>query len=229
MMDGLIAITQVAPLGRQEVRDHNRLAVAFGLRCWPVGCLSPHDLAVVVLVESGFIVGDEDKSKWEAIGHWESVRAWEFTSIVVPLMEAQVVSLPPFNKCTSIGHDILPLMAIDVHPVLSGLVSPVKFLQPVGCCTLRNRWLANAFLREYFLHLRACNKIDNILCLHKPLLGLFDHPQLDLARYVLIFQGCPPRLAQAMERECFGLQELQSSLADASCMSIPMSLSLRDN
>ena len=145
-MYGLIAITQAAPLGRQEVWDHNRLAITFGLRCWLVGCLSPYDLAMVILVESGFIVGDENKLKWEAIGHWESVRVWEFTSIVVPLMEVQVVSLPPFNKCTSIGHNILPLIVIDVHPVSNGLISLVKFLQPAGCCTLQNQWLANAFL-----------------------------------------------------------------------------------
>jgi hypothetical protein len=84
MRDGLIAITQAAPLGRQEVRDHNRLAIAFGLWCWPASLLSPHDLTLIVLVECGLIGRDEDKSEWEAIGHWESVQAWEFMSIIVP-------------------------------------------------------------------------------------------------------------------------------------------------
>jgi hypothetical protein len=81
---------------------------------------------MVVLEECGLIMGDEDKSEWEAIGHWKSVQAWEFMSIVVPLVEAHSVSLPPLNKRMSIGHNVLPLMAIDVHSIPGTLVSPVK-------------------------------------------------------------------------------------------------------
>jgi hypothetical protein len=135
-MDRLIAITQVAPLGRQKVQDHDCLAIAFGLWCWPADIRSPRDLAMIVLEKCGLIVGDEDKSEWEAVGHWESIRAWEFMSVIIPLVEAHSVSLPPLNKCTSIGHNILPLMAIDVHPILGSLVPPVKMFQPVDCCGL---------------------------------------------------------------------------------------------
>jgi hypothetical protein len=100
--DELFAIVQAAPLGRQEVRDHDRLAIAFGLWHRSTGRLGPCDLAAVVLVKRGLIMGDEDKSEWAIIGQWESVWAWEFASIVVPLMEALFKSFPPLNKCTSI-------------------------------------------------------------------------------------------------------------------------------
>jgi hypothetical protein len=160
--DELFAIVQAAPLGRQEVRDHDRLAIAFGLWHWSTGRLGPCDLVAVVLVKRGLIMGDEDKSEWAVIGQWESVWAWEFASIVVPLMEALFKSFPPLNKCTSIGHNVLPLMAIDVHPISGFLVPPVKFLEPAGGRPLRNRWLANAFLREGDLHFPACNKIDDV-------------------------------------------------------------------
>ena len=91
MRDTLIAITQAAPLGRQEVRDHDRLAIAFRLWHWSTGRLGPHNLAAVILVKSGLIVGDEDKAEWTVIGQWEPIRAWEFVSIVVPLVEAHVM------------------------------------------------------------------------------------------------------------------------------------------
>jgi hypothetical protein len=135
-MDRLIAITQAAPLGRQEVRDHDRLALAFGLRHWAAGLLSPCNLVVVILIEYRLIMGDENKSERWAIGDWESIWAWEFMPIIVPPVEAQIINLPPLNKRTSIGHDILSLMAIDIHPVPSTLVSPVQLLQPAGCCLL---------------------------------------------------------------------------------------------
>src|SRR5258707_13119561 len=129
-MDRLMAITQAAPLRCQEVQDHDRLAIAFGLWHWSTGCLGPCNLAAVVLVKCGLIVRDEDKSEWAIIGQWESNWAWEFTSIIVPLLETLVIKFPPLNKCTLIGHHILPLMAINVHPISGSLVPPVKFLEP---------------------------------------------------------------------------------------------------
>jgi hypothetical protein len=54
--DELFAIVQAAPLGRQEVRDHDRLAIAFGLWHRSTGRLGPCDLAAVVLVKRGLIV-----------------------------------------------------------------------------------------------------------------------------------------------------------------------------
>ena len=117
-------------------------------------------------------------------------------------------------------------MTIDVYSVSKALVSPVQFLQPVDGCQLRNRRLADAFLCKGLLHLWTCNEIDDILCPQEPFLGFLNHPQLDLARDVLIAKDCPARLAQAMDRECLPLHEGQCPLADASCMSIPMSLSL---
>jgi hypothetical protein len=134
--DGLITITQGAPLGRQKVRDHDGLAITLGLWQRPAGLLSPRSLAAIILIEGGLIVGNENKSKGQAIGHWESVWVWEFTSIIVPLVEALFVSLPPPNELASISHDVLPLMAIDVHPVPDSLVSPIKLLQPAGCSLL---------------------------------------------------------------------------------------------
>ena len=129
-MDRLMAITQAAPLRCQEVQDHDQLAIAFGLWHWSTGCLGPCNLAAVVLVKCGLIVSDENKSEWAVIGQWESDWAWEFTSIIVPLVEMLVIKFLLLNKCISIGHHILPLMAIDVHPILGSLVSLVKFLEP---------------------------------------------------------------------------------------------------
>ena len=63
VMDEPMIITQGAPLGCQKIRDHNRLAIAFGLWHWPAGLLSPHGLAAVVLIERGLIVRDENESE----------------------------------------------------------------------------------------------------------------------------------------------------------------------
>ena len=97
-MDKLIAITQATPVRCQEVQDHNQLAVAFGLWCWLTGLLSPHDLATVVLVECGLIMCDENKSEWGTIRHWKSIWAWEFASIIIPVLEVLVINLPLLNK-----------------------------------------------------------------------------------------------------------------------------------
>ncbi len=82
------------------------------------------------MVECGLVVGDKDQSERQAIGHWESIWAWEFASIVIPLVESLVVKFPPLNKLVSIGNNIFPLVAIDVHAIFQPFVSPVKFLQP---------------------------------------------------------------------------------------------------
>ena len=218
VMDRLMAITQAAPLGRQEVRDHDWLAIAFGLWRWSTDWLGPCNLAVVILVKCGLIVSDGDKSEWAIIGQWESDRAWEFASIVIPLVETLVIKLPPLNKCTSIGHHVLPLMAINVHSISGPLVPPVKFLEPAVSCPCWNWWLANAFLREDELHLWACNNISDVLCLYEPLLWPLDHSDLHLASNVLITKNCSPHLAQAMGWKCLSLQELNGPLADASSM-----------
>ena len=63
VMDELMTITQGAPLGCQEIRDYDRLAIAFGLWHWPAGLLSPCGLAAVVLVKHGLIVRDENESE----------------------------------------------------------------------------------------------------------------------------------------------------------------------
>jgi hypothetical protein len=131
-MNGLIAVMQAAPLGRQEVRDHDRLAIAFRLWHWLTGQLGPHDVAEVVLVKRGLIMCDEDKAEWAVIGKREPIRAWEFVSIIVPLVEAEIISFPSLNKRMSISHNILPFMAINVHPVSGFLVPPVKSLEPAG-------------------------------------------------------------------------------------------------
>ena len=146
VVDGLIPIMQAAPLRCQEIRDHKGLAIAFGLWCWPAVVLSPQDLAAVVLEECGLVVGDENESEWPTIRQWESIWAWEFTSVVVPVVETLIVGHPPLKKRTSIGHDVLPLIAINVHPIPGTFVSPVQLLQPAGGGCLRNRRLANAFL-----------------------------------------------------------------------------------
>jgi hypothetical protein len=80
---------------------------------------------VVILVEYGLVVGDEDKSEWPTIGQWESIRAWEFAPIVVPLVEALVINLPALEELTSISHNILPLVAINILPILRTSVLPV--------------------------------------------------------------------------------------------------------
>jgi hypothetical protein len=85
-------------------------------------------------------VGNKNKLKGQAIGHWESVRVWKFTSIIIPSVEVPFVSLPPPNELVSISHDILPLMAINVHPVLDSLVLPIELLQPA----VRNALLLNS-------------------------------------------------------------------------------------
>lgn len=77
-------------------------------------------------------MGDKDESEWETIGYQKSGWAWEFTSIIVPLIEVHLKSFPPLNKCTLIGNNVLPLVAINIHPVSGFLVPPVKFLEPVG-------------------------------------------------------------------------------------------------
>jgi len=112
------------------------LAIAFGLWHWLAGLLSPYSLAAVILVEGGLIVGDENKSKRSTIGQGESVQVWEFTPIIVPLVEAHCVSLEPLSEHTLIGHSVLPLMAVNIHPIPGALVSPVKLLQPAGCSLL---------------------------------------------------------------------------------------------
>src|SRR5260370_35586158 len=111
-MDRLMAITQAAPLRCQEVQDHDRLAIAFGLWHWSTGCLGPCNLAAVGLVKCGLIVSDEDKAEWAIIGQWESDWAWEVMSIVVPLVEMLVIKFPPLNKCTLICPPILPLKSL---------------------------------------------------------------------------------------------------------------------
>ena len=60
-MNGLIAVTQVALLGHQEVQDHDRLAITFRLWHWSTGRLGLHNVVEVVLVKCGLIVCDKDK------------------------------------------------------------------------------------------------------------------------------------------------------------------------
>ena len=169
-MDALITITQPALLRCQKVRDHDRLAIVFGLWCWSAGLLSSHDLAAIVLIKGGLIVHDEDELEEKAIRHRKSVWVWEFTSAIIPMMKGRVVSPPSLDKHTSILHNVLSFMSINIHSISSALVSPIKLLQPAACCSYWNRWLANAFLREGLLHLRTCDKIGNVLWLDKPLL-----------------------------------------------------------
>jgi hypothetical protein len=227
-MNRLIAILQAAPLGCQEVRDHECLAFAFGLWHWPAGLLSPYSLAAVVLIKCGLVVGDEDESEWGTIRDWESVWAWEFMSIIIKLVEALLASFPPFNKLAPIFYDILPLVAVDVHPISNTFISPIQFLQPAGGRFFRDRRLANALLREGLLHFGTCDEINEILRPQESFFRLLHHLQFDFACNVLITKDCPSRVAQAMERKIPGLQELQGPLADAPCMSVPKSLSFRN-
>ena len=109
-------------------------------------------------------------------------RRGSLTPSLSQVVEAQFISLPPLNKCTSIGHDILPLMAIDIHPVPSTLVSPVQLLQPAGCSLFsRSTPIARCpSQRKSSLHLGtlARDRRHVTLPLTKPLLGLFDHSEL---------------------------------------------------
>src|SRR5260370_27824818 len=97
-MDRLMAIMQAAPLRRQEVQDHDRLAIAFGLWHWSTGCLGPCNLVAVILVKCGLIMSDEDKSEWAIIWQRGYDLAWEFTSLVVPPVEMLVIKISPLNK-----------------------------------------------------------------------------------------------------------------------------------
>ena len=90
----------------------------------------------VILVKCGLIMCDEDKVEWAIMGQREPIQVWEFASIIVPLVKAEIISFPLLNKCTSISHNILPFIAINVHPVLGFLVPPVKSLEPVGSSPL---------------------------------------------------------------------------------------------
>jgi hypothetical protein len=91
-----------------------------------------------VLIECQLIVSDKDESEWWAIRDRESIWAWEFASIIVPLVESFFVRLSSFDKRTPISHHILPLVPIDIHTVPDAFVSPVKFFQPSGGSLRRN-------------------------------------------------------------------------------------------
>lgn len=150
---------------------------------------------MIILKECGLIMGDEDKSKWEAIGHWGSIQAWEFKFIIVPLVEMWFISLPLLNKHTSIGHNILSFVAINVHAIPSMLIFPIQFLQLTSCCSRWNQFLVNPLISKNGFYLWTCNKIGNILHFHKPFLGFLDQFQLDFTCNVLIVKNCPMCLA----------------------------------
>ena len=62
---------------------------------------------------------DQDKSKvsnraWD----WESIRAWEFYPIIVPTIEASLMSHPTPHEGSPVFDHIQPLMPIKIHAIL---------------------------------------------------------------------------------------------------------------
>jgi hypothetical protein len=137
--DSLFPIAQPAPVRCQEVRHHQRLAIAFGLRFRLSGQVAPSCVAFVVLEKSGLVVGDQNEAKASHRSRdWEPIGAWEFCSIVIPSMEASLISHPVFHETLPIFHHVRPLMPVKIHPIFQGSIGPAQFLEPTKCGCDRN-------------------------------------------------------------------------------------------
>lgn len=89
--------------------------------------MAPENLPFVVLEEGGFVVCDKNEGQ-RTRGLCKAI------SVVVPNWESSFVfRCPSMDKFLSICHDIVSLMAVNIHPILHFSVSPIHFCKPSLC------------------------------------------------------------------------------------------------
>jgi len=101
------------------------LAIAFGPWCCLIRGVNPSSVSLIILIESGLIMCDRDELKATA---WDLKAIWpqEFDAIIVPFLEATFVFFPVADKSTTIFHNIVSFMAIDIHAISHLPIPPAK-------------------------------------------------------------------------------------------------------
>lgn len=128
-------IAQASPLGRQEIRDHEGLPVTFRFGGRAAVLMAPGSRPFVVLKEHRLVVCDKNKGTRK--GATERIR------IVVQKWESRFVICPSMNERVSIGHDVVSLMPINIHPVFFFAVAILQLCKISLCCLPGNAGLVN--------------------------------------------------------------------------------------
>ena len=124
-------IVQAPPLGCQEIRDHERLSIAFWFGGWMAVLMTPPSCSFIVLKEYGLVMCHKDKGTWIEQMSWRDLKG---IPIGVPQLELHFVIHPSINEGLSIGHNVVSLMPVNIHAIFLFAVAPLQLCKPSLCC-----------------------------------------------------------------------------------------------
>jgi hypothetical protein len=151
-------------------------------------------------------------------------------SVVVPNWELSFVfHCPSIDEFLSIRHNIVSLMAINIHSVLHFSVSPFHFCKPPLCRRLRNGGLVNPQPCKQGLQPLTCDDLTQVLSLDKAVLRSLRQCRLDFLQDIFVPKDCLAAIAIGMEGKLPFLDKIKNPLSDAACTTRSMPLCLRNN
>lgn len=153
-----------------------------------------------------------------------------FDSIIIPGIHPRcITSEQSRHKLLTIGHDILPLVTINIHPILLAGITPSKLFQPLSSSSFGDFLLLDASRFQPFLYFWAGNNFDDVQHLDEIILGTLCQLQLYLHGNVLILENTGMGAFIPVQGKFSVIDKPVYPLPNHSCMISAMSLRLRHN